>query len=85
MDLVHRLRLRFRSRASLGGKNSQRLDQTISGFRDGVSASEHRQSSLVGIDRIRLATQSASLPVLPNDLDHGEARARKLSSDASTV
>lgn len=49
------------------------------------SATEHRQSSLVGIDRIRLATQPAGLPVLPNDLDDGEAGDRPFSSDASAV
>jgi len=55
MDLVHRLRLRFRGGAPLGDENPRRLDLTISGFRDGVSAIEHRQSSLVSIDWIRRA------------------------------
>lgn len=85
MDLVHRLRLRFRGRAPLGAENPQRLDLTISGLRDGVSATEHRQSGLVGIDRIRLATQPASLPVLPNDLDDGEAGGREFPCDAGAV
>jgi hypothetical protein len=58
---------------------------TISGLWDGVSATEHRQSSLMGIDRIRLATQPPSLPVLPNNLDNGEAGGRQFPSDTGAV